>query len=61
MSEENRGHALADDRDGPSPRVAAAAMRDAIEALENERPDLAAQLRTLLARIEGVDAVSEPG
>ena len=37
---------------GPSPRVAAAAIRDAIDALEAERPDLAARLRELLAQIE---------
>jgi hypothetical protein len=39
-------------------RVAAAAMRDAIDALEHERPDLAEQLRTLLAVIEGDDPAS---
>lgn len=40
------------DSDGPSPRVAAAAIRDAIEALEAERPDLAEQLGDLLARLD---------
>ncbi len=37
---------------GPSPRVAAAAIRDAIEVLEAERPDLAQRLRQLLIRLE---------
>ncbi len=39
-------------RGGRVPRVAAAAIRDAIEALERERPDLAERLRELLGRIE---------
>jgi hypothetical protein len=42
--------------DGPSARVAAAAILDAIEALESERPDLAAQLRGLLDRLEEAPA-----
>jgi hypothetical protein len=41
-----------DDLDGPTPRVAAAAIRDAIEALERERPDLAERLRSLLDELE---------
>jgi hypothetical protein len=41
-----------DDHDGPSPRVAAAAIRDAIAALEAERPDLAARLRELADELD---------
>ena len=37
---------------GPDPEVAAAAIRDAIAAMEAERPDLAERLRELLARVE---------
>ena len=37
---------------GPDPEVAAAAIRDAIAAMERERPDLAERLRELLARVE---------
>jgi len=46
------GDSRGDDPSGPSPRVAAAAIRDAIDALEAERPDIAARLRELLGRIE---------
>ena len=41
--------------EGISPRVAAAAIRDAIEALEHERPDLAERLQTLLGRLDDPD------
>ena len=37
---------------GVDPEVAAAALRDAIEAVETERPDLAERLRRLLERLE---------
>ena len=40
-----------DDRDTSSRRVVAAAIRDAIEALEPERPDLAARLRELIEEL----------
>ena len=46
------GHDEGGDPGAVSPRVAAAAIRDAIEALERERPDLAERLRELLGRIE---------
>ena len=46
--------------EGIDPRVAAAAIRDAIDALEAERPDLAERLRELIAQIEK-DAGPEPG
>jgi hypothetical protein len=49
-----------DDRDGPSPRVAAAAIRDAIEALQVERPDIAGRLWALLGDLEDlVECVDE--
>ena len=37
---------------GPDPVVAAAAIRDAIAAVEAERPDLARRLGELLAELE---------
>lgn len=37
---------------GPSPEVAAAAIRDAIAALEAERPDIAQRLYELLDDLE---------
>jgi len=37
---------------GPTPQVAAAAIRDAIEALGDSRPDLAARLARLLDDLE---------
>ena len=40
------------DPEGPSPRVAAAAIRDAVAALRAERPDLAAKLEELAAALE---------
>ena len=42
---------------GPSSRVAAAAIRDAIEALEDERPDIAERLAEL---VDGLEAQIEP-
>ena len=41
MTDADRTGTGGDDLSGPSPRVAAAAIHDAIEALEPERPDLA--------------------
>ena len=38
--------------DGPSQRVAAAAIRDAIDAMQDERPDLAERLRELLSQLQ---------
>ena len=52
MTDADRTETGGGDVSGPSPRVAAAAIRDAIDALERERPDIAARLRELLGRIE---------
>jgi hypothetical protein len=51
VSETERDH-TADHTGEPSPRVAAAAIRDAIEALEAERLDLAERLGALAAVLE---------
>ncbi len=40
------------DLEGPSPRVAAAAIRDAIDAVGRERPELAARLAELVRELE---------
>ena len=52
MTAAERTETGGDDLSGPSPRVAAAAICDAIDALESERPDIAARLQELLGRIE---------
>ena len=45
-------HQSGGDHGGPSPRVAASTIRDAIEALKDERPDLAERLDELASELE---------
>lgn len=55
MSETERGDHSADhagDSADPSPRVAAAAIRDATDALQRERPDLAERLAELALALD---------
>ncbi len=51
MTDADRTESGGDDVSGPSPRIVAAAIRDAIDALEAERPDIAERLRELLGEI----------
>jgi len=53
MGEAARGEGESrNDPPGPTPHIAAAAIRDAIEALEGSRPDLAKRLAALLEDLE---------